>query len=133
MVLLAERRDAHRGWRHRQLRLDLGADVGHHRCAAGAGLGLQSEMNARQPVPADRIGRLLHADGKALLTLRGRQVQAPQVQYCLILRKGIVGGAGNRRDGACDSGKGGKATLGVMPIRWSDDGWPEVTPPDKAE
>lgn len=24
----------------------------------------------------------------------------------------------------------GKATLGVMPIRWSDDGWPEVLPPD---
>jgi len=26
----------------------------------------------------------------------------------------------------------GKATLGVMPIQWSEDGWPEVLPPDKA-
>lgn len=27
----------------------------------------------------------------------------------------------------------GKATLGVMPIQWSEDGWPEVLPPDKAK
>ena len=25
---------------------------------------------------------------------------------------------------------GGKATLGVMPITWSEDGWPEVAPPE---
>ncbi len=30
-----------------------------------------------------------------------------------------------------DDHMGGKATLGVMPIRWSDDGWPEVMPPDR--
>ena len=27
----------------------------------------------------------------------------------------------------------GKATLGVMPIQWSEDGWPEVLPPDGAK
>jgi arabinan endo-1,5-alpha-L-arabinosidase len=27
----------------------------------------------------------------------------------------------------------GKATLGVMPMRWSEDGWPEVLPPDKGK
>ncbi len=30
-----------------------------------------------------------------------------------------------------DERMGGKATLGVMPIRWSDDGWPRVAPPEK--
>lgn len=30
-----------------------------------------------------------------------------------------------------DERMGGKATLGVMPIQWSEDGWPEVLPPDK--
>ncbi|MBB5351595.1 arabinan endo-1,5-alpha-L-arabinosidase [Haloferula luteola] len=29
-----------------------------------------------------------------------------------------------------DDRMGGKATLGLMPIRWSDDGWPEVLPPE---
>lgn len=29
-----------------------------------------------------------------------------------------------------DDRMGGKATLGVMPITWSEDGWPDVTPPD---
>src|SRR6218665_1150022 len=33
--------------------------------------------------------------------------------------------AGDRMDG--------KATLGVMPIKWSEDGWPEVLPPDAAK
>jgi arabinan endo-1,5-alpha-L-arabinosidase len=32
-----------------------------------------------------------------------------------------------------DDRMGGKATLGVMAIQWSDDGWPEVMPPDKAK
>ncbi|MEK7952296.1 arabinan endo-1,5-alpha-L-arabinosidase [Luteolibacter sp. Y139] len=27
----------------------------------------------------------------------------------------------------------GRATLGVMPIQWTEDGWPEVLPPDKAK
>lgn len=27
----------------------------------------------------------------------------------------------------------GKATLGVMPFRWTDDGWPELLPPDKTK
>lgn len=27
----------------------------------------------------------------------------------------------------------GKATLGVMPIQWSEDGWPAVPPPDEAK
>lgn len=31
-----------------------------------------------------------------------------------------------------DDRMGGTATLGVMPITWSEDGWPEVKPPDKA-
>jgi hypothetical protein len=26
---------------------------------------------------------------------------------------------------------GGKATLGVMLIRWRDDGWPRVAPPEQ--
>ena len=29
-----------------------------------------------------------------------------------------------------DDRMGGKATLGVMPITWSEDGWPEVAPPE---
>ena len=29
-----------------------------------------------------------------------------------------------------DDRMGGKATLGIMPIRWSEDGWPEVLPPE---
>ena len=32
-----------------------------------------------------------------------------------------------------DDRMAGKATLGVMPIRWSEDGWPEVTPPDSGK
>lgn len=32
-----------------------------------------------------------------------------------------------------DERMGGKATLGVMPIQWSGDGWPEVLPPDKVK
>ncbi|MEO5916056.1 MAG: arabinan endo-1,5-alpha-L-arabinosidase [Luteolibacter sp.] len=32
-----------------------------------------------------------------------------------------------------DDRMGGKATLGVMSIQWSEDGWPEVLPPDKAK
>ena len=32
-----------------------------------------------------------------------------------------------------DDRMGGKATLGLMPIEWSDDGWPEVAPPDRPE
>lgn len=32
-----------------------------------------------------------------------------------------------------DERMGGKATVGVMPIQWSEDGWPEVLPPDKAK
>ncbi len=30
-----------------------------------------------------------------------------------------------------DDRMGGKATLGIMPITWTADGWPEVTPPDR--
>jgi len=29
-----------------------------------------------------------------------------------------------------DERMGGKATLGVMPIEWTEEGWPKVTPPD---
>lgn len=32
-----------------------------------------------------------------------------------------------------DERMGGKATLGVMPIEWSEDGWPEVKPPDASK
>ncbi len=32
-----------------------------------------------------------------------------------------------------DDRMGGKATLGVMPITWSEDGWPEVKPPDQGK
>jgi arabinan endo-1,5-alpha-L-arabinosidase len=32
-----------------------------------------------------------------------------------------------------DDRMAGKATLGVMPVRWSEDGWPEVIPPDGAK
>jgi arabinan endo-1,5-alpha-L-arabinosidase len=32
-----------------------------------------------------------------------------------------------------DDRMGGKATLGIMPIQWTDDGWPVVIPPDKAK
>src|SRR5690606_1397408 len=32
-----------------------------------------------------------------------------------------------------DDRMGGKATLGVMPITWSEDGWPVVTPPEGAK
>ncbi|WP_035602715.1 arabinan endo-1,5-alpha-L-arabinosidase [Haloferula sp. BvORR071] len=32
-----------------------------------------------------------------------------------------------------DDRMGGKATLGVMAIQWSEDGWPDVQPPDKAK
>ena len=32
-----------------------------------------------------------------------------------------------------DDRMSGKATLGVMPIQWTEDGWPEVLPPDKAK
>lgn len=32
-----------------------------------------------------------------------------------------------------DDRMGGKATLGIMPIQWSEDGWPEVRPPDGVE
>jgi arabinan endo-1,5-alpha-L-arabinosidase len=32
-----------------------------------------------------------------------------------------------------DDRMAGKATLGVMPIQWSEDGWPEVQPPDKTK
>ncbi len=32
-----------------------------------------------------------------------------------------------------DDRMGGKATLGVMPMQWSEDGWPEILPPDKVK
>ena len=79
-------------------------------------------------------GPYLDRDGKPLLKGGGTLV--------LGIENGPLTGPGHagiiEKDGkewfSChfeaDDRMGGKATLGIMALRWSDDGWPEVTPPE---
>jgi arabinan endo-1,5-alpha-L-arabinosidase len=82
-------------------------------------------------------GSYLAKDGARLLDGGGTMV--------LDTKSGPLTGAGHagivEKDGkswfSChfeaDDRMGGKATLGVMPVQWSDEGWPEALPPEGAK
>jgi arabinan endo-1,5-alpha-L-arabinosidase len=82
-------------------------------------------------------GPYLAKDGLAMLDGGGTLV--------LATKTGTLIGAGHagivEKDGkswfSChfeaDERMGGKATLGVMPVEWSEDGWPKAMPPDTSK
>ncbi len=89
----------------------------------GRGDGVMGPYIARDGTP------MLEGGGTMVLDVKTGTLTGPG-------HAGIVSKAG-REWFSChfeaDDRMGGKATLGLMPIRWTDDAWPEVTPPDKAD